>query len=363
MSHQFSSRVWNSVQSILSTTGDSWQEACSISEPHLPLPNPTNTCNTRSLAACLFIKTNPDTVALPFFRGNCAEAEGSTYPSTPRATFTSTEAHLHRFSTHVSCQKLHQLSQSCKLQFSCSCTPMLLFVAEIQIWDLTGLTRRDVCIGMPWVRQHCLHLCFYMVTVGSRNKLGSEMLDFFPFQNKKRNFWACRSFLPLFPTVLNCARMILVSLKCKLFGLCPCTDHCSWLIIHLSICCDKLAAIILYHDGVCVILGQYVLSVTAIFLQTMKTCQCICLFNHTHPPTSFLSLGTTLKINQSFLGSNNFTDRLGLLKSAFRVLQCKALDLIKMLILISFPLPSVQCLNQPCCSTGILDCSKIVSCV
>ena len=155
--------------------------------------------------------------------------------------------------------------------------------------------RRDVCIGMPWVRQHCLHLCFYMVTVGSRNKLGGEVLNFFPLQKRKGNFWTCRSFLRLFPIVLNCAKTILVSLKSKLFGLCPCTDHCSWLIIHLSICCDKLAAIIWSHDGACVILGQYVLSVMATCLHTMKTCHCICLLNHTHPPTSFLSLGTTLK--------------------------------------------------------------------
>lgn len=41
--------------------GDSCQAACTISEPHVPLLNAINTCNTRSLAACLFI--NLDTSA------------------------------------------------------------------------------------------------------------------------------------------------------------------------------------------------------------------------------------------------------------------------------------------------------------
>lgn len=203
----------------------------------------------------------------------------------------------------------------------------LLSAAEIQIWDLTGLTTRDVCIGMPWMRQHFLCLRFYLVTVGSRNKLGGETLDFFPFQKRKRNFWTCRPFLPLFLIVLNCTTMILVSLKSELFGLCPCTDYCLWLIIHLSICCDKSACITWSCDDGCSILDQYFLSVMATFLHTMKTCHSIFLPNHTHSPTSFLSLGTTLKTNQSFLGSNNFTDRLRIPQSAFCVLHCKVLDL------------------------------------
>lgn len=161
VTHQFSSRVWNSIQSTLSTAGDSRQEACSISESHLPLSNPTNPCHTRSLAACWFTKTNPNTVALPFVRGNGAEVKGNAYPTTARATFTTTDVHLHRFSTNVSHEKLHQLSQSRKIHISCSWAPRqiikLLSAAEIQIWILTGLIR-DVCIGMPWVRQHCLSI-------------------------------------------------------------------------------------------------------------------------------------------------------------------------------------------------------------
>lgn len=45
-------------------------------EPHLPLPNPANSCNTRSLAACLFIKTSPKSVALPFITGNVQRQSG-----------------------------------------------------------------------------------------------------------------------------------------------------------------------------------------------------------------------------------------------------------------------------------------------
>lgn len=51
-----------------------WQlTSCSISEPHLPLPNPTSTCNTSSSVGYLFIKTHPCTVALPFVRENVAK--------------------------------------------------------------------------------------------------------------------------------------------------------------------------------------------------------------------------------------------------------------------------------------------------
>lgn len=119
------------------------------------------------------------------------------------------------------------------------------------------------------------------------------MLDF--FLSRKGNFWTCRSFLPLFPIVLHCAKKILVSLKSGLLGLGSSTDHSLWLIIHSSVCCDKLSSTITSYDGVRVILGQYVLSVMATFLLIKKTCHCLCLFNHTHPPTSLPGLGTTLK--------------------------------------------------------------------
>lgn len=39
-------------------------------------------------------------------------------------------------------------------------------------------------IDMPWMGQHCLYLCFYMVTVGSR-KTGRLDAGFFPFPEKE----------------------------------------------------------------------------------------------------------------------------------------------------------------------------------
>lgn len=44
--------------------------------------------------ACLFAKTNPDTVAPPFVRGNGAEVKENMYPTTAKATFTTTEAQI-----------------------------------------------------------------------------------------------------------------------------------------------------------------------------------------------------------------------------------------------------------------------------
>lgn len=73
--------------------------------------------------ACLFTKTNPDTVASPFVRGNGAEVKENMYPTTAKATYTTTEAHVHRFSTGVSCKKLHQLSQSSKVRILAAHVP------------------------------------------------------------------------------------------------------------------------------------------------------------------------------------------------------------------------------------------------
>lgn len=119
MSHT-SSALESEIQ-FKATTGDRWQGDSSISEPQL---DPTNTCNTRSLAACMFIR---QILALQ----HCCSLEqlvwwqrDSTYLGTARVTFTSTEEHLHRSSTNVSCWKL-QLSQSFKADISCSfsCIP------------------------------------------------------------------------------------------------------------------------------------------------------------------------------------------------------------------------------------------------
>lgn len=129
------------------------------------------------------------------------------YVSSAKATLTTAEVPLHRFSTDVNCQKLHLLSQSCKIHIRWSCVPRqiinLLSAAEVQVWDLTGFTRRDVWRGLLRVRQRCLYFRFYMVTAetdceiscwflvfpGKKKKLLDLQKSFLSFSNSSQLCW------------------------------------------------------------------------------------------------------------------------------------------------------------------------------